>query len=300
MAATIMNRLIRNCSRAVIKLRLRIGNIPDGINRDVKKLLPIILIILLATTNSPAQEGQIAKPIPNVREFKTYQEITDKLPLAEALDMLIWLADIGNCDSARYLSSFLKNKGIKDTEGRDHRFWLLYAAKCGDIPSMIEIGFPGKYYATTQIPCGDHKLDILTECTSLNKEMGYPVCKKQIFSFFDNKNKLLKKRTAVYTTPPDDRSIAYTVSCISDKEGKPFYYDIDSTNFGSCYGGGARVCGWHDVFDIKGRYAGYVGVDVSYTYFKVVHKRVPPDIEERIQNNKVDWLLSEINLYPKF
>jgi hypothetical protein len=182
---------------------------------------------------------------------------------------------------------------MTDLEGHDDRYWLLFAARCGHVPSMIEAGYPKKYTTRTTVPCGANRLEIVTHCDPLTRETGFPVCRKQVFSFFDGNNRLLRKHTAINRpVGREDRAIVWYGACMSQEERT--YYVVGSTNFGgSC-------CEWHDVFDTKGSYLGSLN---DRTSFQVRRRVLSREAEEDIFSHYFfEWEAERIriNEYPTF
>lgn len=257
-------------------------------------LLNCLAVILIVFMLIPAvtEANEKLRNVPEAREFKTYSEITNKLPLPEALGVLMKAARSGDCHAAGYLAYFLRSKSIQDIDGHDDRYWLLFAAKCGHIPSMIKLGYPQRYSTTTIVTCGENKLEIVTECDPLTREKGISVCPKQVLSFFDMTDRLSKKQIAINKPINREYSVlAWAAVCASNQMG--WYYVIRSTDFGgSC-------CEWEDVFDKAGRYMGSTN---KRTSFQVEIKTLPKRLEEAIFRNFEDWdaIETQINSYPKF
>ena len=222
-----------------------------------------------------------------IHSEKYYIELIDKFPLSEAINALKQLANSGDCNAAGYLAFLLKSKNIKQLD--DYNYWLIYAAKCGHIPSIIELGYPNKYSTNTIIPCGDSKLEIITECNPLDNKIRYPVCDKQKFLFFDNKNNLLNKQVA--NNKPlqrENRVLAWSAVCTENLDG---YYVITSTNFGgSC-------CEWEDVFDKTGI---YIGSTDKRSSFEVVPRFLSDQQKDKIFRNFKSWTVIEVNSYPRY
>jgi hypothetical protein len=259
---------------------------------DMNRLLAVVLILTALVSTVPVRSEEAAQGLPDITEFKTYDEITDRLPLADALRLLVNRARSGDCHAAGYLAFYLQAQGMTDLEGHDDHYWLLFAARCGHVPSMIEVGYPKKYTTRTTVPCGATRLEIVTHCEPLTRETGFPVCRRQVFSFFDGNNRLLRKHTAINRpVGREDRVIASDVSCLSDRGID--YYVVGSSNFGgSC-------CDWSDVFDNKGKYLG--STDMRTT-FQVRLKSVPRNLGDQLFGHYRNWDLLEVDIesYPKF
>lgn len=261
----------------------------------------IVLLMLLILFAAGA--AAYAAPLPQTREnpdkkpdtldFSAY---TKKLPREDALALIVREAKSGNCRAAGYLAGFLWEKNIRDADGHDSSYWLLYAAKCGDIPSKIELGHP-EYTTTTAARCGKTRLEILTFCNPLDRKIGYPICPKQILSFYDENNKLLRKYTAlnrpIYET--EDGVIIWAIFC-TEVKGRKYYYAESADSGVSC-------CSWGDVFDEQGR---YVGSSSKRTSFLLKRKPLPKWLGQKllrgyeIWNHDWDATETEIEQYPKF